>query len=283
MDDADAYRAASRRGWGSVAAGWGRHAPTHMRAAMPVTAWMLDAAAIQPGFDLLELAAGQGEVGFMAYELAQPGGSLICSDFAPEMLSEAQRRAEALGLRGDLRFKQIDAESIDLQAGSLDVVLCRWGLMFTADPNAALRECRRVLRPGGRLTLAAWAPASENRWSSVVGEAMIERGLMEPAPTDQPGQFAWAREGLIAELLAEAGFVDDDVVVDDVSFAFRERFEDWWARSTEMSRSGEIVRSLAPAERDGLRDALRGALAEYETEDGVLEIPARTWVAAATA
>lgn len=282
MHDADAYRSASRRGWGSVAAGWGRHAPTHMQAAMPVTAWMLDAAAIQPGSDLLELAAGPGEVGFMAYELAQPGGSLICSDFAPEMLTEAQRRAEQIGLRGDVRFKQIDAESIDLQAGSIDVVLCRWGLMFTADPNAALRECRRVLRPGGRLVLAAWAGAAENRWSSVVGEVMIERGLMEPAPADQPGQFAWAREGLIAELLADVGFVAD-VVVDDVRFVFRESFGDWWARSTEMSRSGAIVRSLPADERDGLRDALHTALSEYEGEDGVVEIPARTWVAAATA
>ncbi len=280
MRDADAYRAASRTGWGSVAGAWGKHTPTHMRQAMPVTAWMLDAAEIQPGSHLLELAAGNGEVGFMALELAQPGGSLICSDFAPEMLTQAQERAAQMGVR-DARFKQIDAESIDLEAGSVDVVLCRWGLMFTADPGAALRECRRVLRPGGRLVLAAWTGPEENRWSAVVGDVLRERGHLESPPPDEPGQFAWAPAGRILELVRGAGFVDD-VTVDVVRFAFHETFDHWWERTTEMSRSGAVIAGLPHGERDVLRSVLQERLAEFEV-DGELTIPAATWVAAATA
>jgi SAM-dependent methyltransferase len=252
-----------------------------MQAAMPVTTWMLDAVDLQPGFQVLELAAGPGDVGFLAWELIQPGGSLITSDFSPEMLTQAQARAEALGLQG-IRFKQIDAESIDLDAGSLDAVLCRWGFMLMADPETALRETRRVLRPGGRLALATWAAPEANRWSSVVAETLVARGLAEPPPFGQPGQFAWAQDDVIVEHLGAAGFVDD-LEVAAVDFHFRETFDEWWARTLEMSRSGTLIAGLPAGEREAVQAALRAALAAYEGDDGVLELPARSWVAAASA
>ena len=77
---------------------------------MPVSAWMIDALDPQPGDNLLELAAGVGDTGFLAAELIAPGGTLICSDFSPDMLATAQRRAEELGV-DNVRFKQIDAET----------------------------------------------------------------------------------------------------------------------------------------------------------------------------
>ena len=79
------------------------------------------------------------------------------------MLQTAQRRAEELGIR-NVRFKQIDAEtSIDLEAASVDGVLCRWGYMLVADPETALRETRRVLqarppRRAGRVDAAGGEP-----------------------------------------------------------------------------------------------------------------------------
>ena len=113
---------------------------------MPVSTWMVEAIQPQPGDTLLELAAGPGDTGFLAAELIAPGGTLITSDLAPEMLMVAQRRAKALGLE-NVRFKQIDAEtSIDIEAASLDGVLCRWGYMLMADPVTALVQTRRVSR-----------------------------------------------------------------------------------------------------------------------------------------
>ncbi len=260
------YRAESRKGWGSVAGGWEQHAPAQRRAWMPVTAWMLDAARLQPGAHVLELAAGTGEVGLMAHELIQPGGELLLSDFAPEMLHVAQRNAE--GLVG-VRFKQIDIESIDVDAASLDAVLCRWGLMFLADPEAGMREIRRVLKPGGRVALAAWTTPEENQWSAIVGRVLGDR----PEP-DVPGQFALGADGVLQELLEGAGFVDE-IEVEAIDLVVEETFDEWWTRTTEMSRSGPRI-----TER---RDDFRAALARYEGDDGRLRIPARTWVASATA
>ncbi len=277
--DVDRYRTESRRGWGSVAAGWEANYPEVRAAFLPVAVWMLDAVRLQPGAHVLELAAGTGEVGLMAHELIQPGGELILSDFAPEMLNVAQRAAEG---RDGVRFKQIDIESIDVAAASQDAVLCRWGLMFLVDPEAGMREIRRVLRPGGRLATAAWTSPAENPWSSVIGEALVARGHAEPADPAAPGQFALARDGLLQELIEGAGFVDD-ITVEAVDVVLEEpSFDTWWARSMHMSRSGEIVRSLSAAEREAVRGDLLARVAEYADGD-TLRLPGRTWVAAATA
>lgn len=284
MSDAQEYRRASRERWGRSAAGWRARREEFARASMPVSARMVDLVAPQPGHAVLELAAGIGDLGFLAAELVEPGGTLICSDFSPEMLNEAQQRAEELGLR-NVRFKQIDAESIDLDAGSVDGVLCRWGFMLMADPSAALRETRRVLRPGGRLALAAWTGTGENLWSALPGRELVRRGLMERPDPQAPGQFAWADARRIEAFLTDAGFVED-LEIGRVAFSFAYRsFDDWWTAQRALSSAfAETVDGLDAETRDEVRAAVREAAAPFETgAGGALEIPAVTWVAAATA
>jgi ubiquinone/menaquinone biosynthesis C-methylase UbiE len=280
--DPQAFRTQSRKSWGAVAGGWGRNAARQLAAAMPVSSWMIGAARLQPGHRVLDLAAGPGDLGYMALELIEPGGELITSDFAPEMLTVAQERAAELGVQG-VRFKQIDMESIDIEAATLDAVLCRWGVMFVPDPNAALRECRRVLKPGGRLVLAAWAGREVNPWTALVADEVEARGLMPRADEGVPGQFSLAREGLLGELLEEAGFVEE-IEVEAVSWQFDDQdFDAWWQRTTDMSRIGQAIATLPAAEQDDLREVMRARLAPYEGDDGLLHLPACSWVASATA
>jgi ubiquinone/menaquinone biosynthesis C-methylase UbiE len=268
----------TRHDWADVAKGWEASADPFRRNTMPVASWMIDHTAPQVGQTVLELAAGIGDTGFLAAELIQPGGTLISSDASPEMLSAAQRRAEAIGVK-NVRFKQIDAaQPIDLETASVDIVLCRWGYMLMEDPENALRETRRILRPGGRVALAAWAGPAENRWSSLPLDLLLERGLIEPVEPGAGGQFAWAQEGIIAERLENAGFVEYEV--ETVDFAIRyASVEAWWATSRSMSmRAGRARVDDEPALLAALADAAR----EWTGEDGSISVPARTWVAAAT-
>jgi SAM-dependent methyltransferase len=279
----DDFRAQSRTRWAAQAAGWASRREQLRTATMPVSAWMIDAIDPQPGQTLLELAAGTGDTGLLAAELIEPGGTLICSDFVPEMLETAQRRAEELGVR-NVRFKQIDADtSIDIEAASLDGVLCRWGYMLLADPGTALRETRRVLKPGARVALAAWTAREENPWSVLPSVELIERGLAEPPPADAPGQFAWARQGVVAEQLDAAGFAEHHVEPLDFTIPFRSA-ADWW--SSQSAFSAWFADAVARAGDDDLAavsDAVDRHAARFAEPDGTLRIPARTWVAWAAA
>jgi SAM-dependent methyltransferase len=274
------YRAESRDRWARGAAGWEARAEDLRRSTMPVSAWMVDAIEPQPGHDVLELAAGPGDTGFLAAELIAPGGTLICSDFVPEMLTVAQRRAQALGIT-NVRFRQIDAESIDQPAASLDGVLCRWGYMLLADSQAALRETRRVLRAGGRVALAAWTSPDENRWSTEPIRELVRRGLMEEPDPTGPGQFTWAQEGMVADQLEAAGFVDHRV--EAVAFAFRfASVGDWWDSMRDVSlRFAEASGRLNADTTAAVHAALAATAEPWTDGDGALAIPARTWVAVA--
>ena len=282
MSDADDYRKESRARWGQAAKGWLARAEDVGRATMPVSVWLVDALALQPGHDVLELAAGTGEVGFLAAEQIAPGGTLISSDFAPEMITAAQARAEQLGIE-DVRFRQIDAEGIDQPAATLDGVLCRWGYMLMADGEAALRETRRVLRPGGRVALAAWTSPTENPWASLPMGELVQRGHVERPEPGAPGQFAWARAGTIEEHLDNAGFGEHEV--ETVDFAIAHPSVDAWIDSnrdlSKMLRT--TLERLGAAERQDVLATIRELALPYVQEDGSVVLPARSWVAAASA
>ena len=286
MSDPTTYRQESRARWGKSARGWAARREQFAQASAPVSERMIELAAPQPGYALLELAAGIGDLGFAALERARPGGTLVTSDFSPEMLSAAQERAKETGVPGDaVRFKQIDAESIDLDAGSLDAVLCRWGYMLMADPETALRETRRTLKPEGRVVLAAWLGPDENLWSALPGRELVRRGHMEAPAPDAPGQFAWRDPDRITETMLAAGLLELDAL-DRVDFTLTfDDFDHWWATQRDLSSGfAETVDRLGHDELGEVLAAVEAAAEPFtDAETGALSIPAATWVAAATA
>jgi SAM-dependent methyltransferase len=280
--DAEAYRAGARDVWERAAAGWSERRAALQAVAMPVSQWMAEAVHPQPGHRVLELAAGPGDTGFLVAELIAPGGTLISSDASEGMLDAARARAEELGLP-DVEFRLLNAESIALPAASLDAVVCRWGYMLLADPGAALGETRRVLRPGGRVALAAWDGAEHNPWAAV-GSDEMQRVLDTPRPDPgQPGMFAFAPSGQIEALLDEAGFSEVEVAAVDLTFTYPDE-DAWWEDRVALSVPfADALAGLEADRRDGLREAIDARLAEYRDQSGRLTVPARALVAAATA
>ncbi len=139
-------------------------------------AWKRDfVAALQPapGRTLLDLAGGTGDITF-GWRRAG-GGPAILSDINAAMLGVGRDRAAGRAQIGGVRFLVADAEALPLPDRCVDVVAIAFGLRNVTDKPAALREARRVLRPGGRFAclefsrvqVAALAPVYD-AWSFAV-------------------------------------------------------------------------------------------------------------------
>lgn len=280
--DANAHRDASLQGWEEAAAGWVRSQDSLREFGAPVSHWLIDAVAPQPGQRVLELAAGLGETGLLAAELVAPVGGAIVSDQAEAMLAGARERAAALGL-SNIEFQVINAEWIDLPVASVDIVLCRWGYMLMADPAAALGETRRVLSSGGRVAFAVWDSIEHNPWAALPGAELRERGLTSPPSPGTPGPFALGDAERVHELMAQAGF--EDLRVQTLDLHRRHgSFDEFWETTLDLSRAfHDAVLARPQKEIEEIQAAVRARLNAYEDASGVLDIPGRTLVASASA
>lgn len=131
-----------------------------------VQAMMLTQANVSLGNDVLDLACGTGLVTLRAARAVGPSGSVTGVDLSGKMIDVARKHSQELGL-SNLRFERMDGESLELPDASFDVAMCALGLMYMPEPELALREMVRVLRPGGRISLAVWGERSQCGWSSL--------------------------------------------------------------------------------------------------------------------
>jgi ubiquinone/menaquinone biosynthesis C-methylase UbiE len=189
----------------AIAPTWERRCDDIEAAMTPVRAWMLRELSPRRGDTVLELAAGVGETGFDAATVVGEAGRLICTDLSPAMVDAARRRGAARAL-GNVDYRVMDAERIELEDDSVDRVLCRFGYMLMVDPATALAETRRVLRPGGRLTLAVWGALERNPFFTTVAISMTQRGHLPPPEAPGPPAFRMASARRTTALLEGAGF-----------------------------------------------------------------------------
>ena len=218
--------------------------------------------------------------GFSPPTALGPGGRLLSTDGAPEMVEAARRRAAELGVT-NVEFGVVDAAAIDLPDASVDGILCRWGLMLVPQVATAFREVARVLRPGGRAAVAVWAEPDRNDWLTAHGRAALQLGLIERPPPDAPGPFRLAAEGALEELFTAAGLV---ATVEDVQLTWRaSSLDEWWETTRDLSRMiNDLLASITPEQAAAVRAGASERLARYVGADGAVAVPSVTRVALAS-
>ena len=152
------------------------------------------------GERVLDIACGTGLVSFGAARAVGPNGHVLGIDLSARMINAAERRARDLTISNCV-FSRMDAETLALPDASIDVALCALGLMYMPDPEQALREMYRVLRPGGRVSLAVWGERSKCGWSEIF--PIVDD---EVASEVCPLFFRLGEQDTLARLCADAKF-----------------------------------------------------------------------------
>jgi SAM-dependent methyltransferase len=271
VSDADDIRAAQRENWSRAAPFWTKRRDELQRFAEPVSRWMLDRAELEPGNRVLELAAGAGETGFLAAQRVGPTGALVSTDVAEGMLEGGRARAQELGLH-NVEFKPMELEWIDAPTASFDAVLCRWGLMFALDVEAALREIRRVLKPGGRLAAATWSVREKNPWATTLQDVLLEQGHVEPPDPGAPGPFRLSDPAQLVELAESAGLFDPVVEPIRVEMSYPS-FDAYYEVQSDISLGlRSALERVNERSRTALRDGIRERLEPFTEPDGELRL-----------
>jgi ubiquinone/menaquinone biosynthesis C-methylase UbiE len=211
---------------------------------------LLDAARIDAGHSVLDVATGTGAAARAARDCAGPRGETMAGDISVTMLEVARRNPDNIGIT----FEQFDGHTLPYPDARFDRVICQLGLAFFDDPGRGLAEFRRVLRPGGRAAAIVNSTPERSlftRIGTVIGQYVPERA-------EQLNRYASIRTiERLRELFTGAGFREVEVDAETRSFSFAS-FDDYFA-GTEAGAgiSGQEFVKLPLETRKTVRDAMR--------------------------
>lgn len=218
----------------------------------------IDRLNIQPGARVLDVACGTGN---LAIPAARKGAIVTGLDIAPNLIEQARERADAEGLTAT--FDEGDAEQLPYADNTFDIVVTMFGAMFAPRPDVVASELARVLKPGGKLAMANWNPASFTGKMFKVGSqhAPPPPGI---APPVLWGDDATARErlqSLFTNIKTELVPIDFDMPVDPAGAVefFRKYFGPTQMAFNRLDEAGQ--------------QAFRQALEELWSANNVAENP----------
>lgn len=237
---------------------------------------MVDVVAPQPSSRIVDLACGSGLI--VRHLLGRVGasGNIHGVDLDAAMLAYAATTVAD----GRITWHEADASDLPFGTGTVDRVCCHQGLQFFPDRLAALKEVRRVLEPGGRVTLATWGRITDNPWPAALVRAVGEL-LGHEAGAGMAMVCALGDPAELETLLVEAGF--DEIIVDEQArVATHPDVRVAAAGQLAALPSGSAIDSLTLEQRTELVELMCELLADHVDDTGRLSVPSTCNVAHAT-
>ena len=259
------------------------HADRYERQFEPFTQALLEQ--VEPDADrvILDVGCGSGTTTLAAATSAE---RVVGVDLSQPLLELARRRAQAARIT-NAEFFIADAQTHDFVAGTFDLLISQFGLMFFDDPVQAFTNIRGALSAGGHAAFVCWQGLHANEWLTLIGDA-VSRHVELPefgGLTRGPGMFALCQPDEITTLLGAAGFdhVECDSYTPTIVLGGGANLDD----SVEFLLGGGMPRGLLgfvdPSDRDDVLRTVQAELA-HRYEEGVgIRLRSAVWVVTAKA
>ena len=239
----------------------------------------------RPGDRVLDVGCGFGDTTQRLASLIGDGEA-IGVDVAEPFIEASKQDAADAGV-SNVEFRVADVQVADL-GGPFDYVFSRMGIMFFANPVAALGNVRSAMSPGGRFCAAVWRRKLDNDWLHRA-ELVVDEYLEHPEETDEPtcgpGPFSMANADTVTEQLKLAGFEEISLRRCDIPIKIGNDLDGAVELMLALGPAGEVMRlwgDRVDEIRPKITREIREALTEFDGPDGVFA-PASTWTIGATA
>lgn len=258
--------------WGQSASGakWLTYESQMDQVLAPVLDLVLDRAELGPGMRVLDIGCGTGASTVAAARAVGPQGQVLGADISEPFLERARQRAKAVGAT-NTAFQYADAQVTAFDGQARDAAISRFGVMFFHDPAAAFANIAKGLRPGGRMTFAAWGPLSDNPWFRIPHVAATAR-LGHPPKYGRftPGPLAFHDVDHVTGLMKEAGL--DNIHADPVALHLS-GLETVDATAALCTRVGPAARVIShfegtSADAQAIQDSVADAFSAFADDRG---------------